>query len=116
MIGIATAINGRANDLFARNCGTDLAQRASMLACTAHTDLAWPDITAIHGRPIARRANNRASVAYGRRIDPAVDRCYIQLLDHAHALRRSAGYANAHLKPGLIPRTSTDRPLAATGN
>jgi hypothetical protein len=116
MIGIATAIKGLANDLLAHNWGTDLAQRASMLACTEHTDLAWPDITAIHDRPTARRANNRASVTYHRRTDAAVSRRYIQLLDHAHALRRSAGYANAHLKPGLTPRTSIYRPPAATGN
>ena len=64
MIGIATEINALANDLFTDSWGTDLARRASMLACTTHTDLAWPDITAIHERPTARRANNRATVTY----------------------------------------------------
>ena len=116
MISIATGIKAHANDLFVDRWGIDLAQRASMLACTAQTDLGWSDITAVHDRPAARRANNRATVAYRRRLDLEVDRRYVRLLDHAQALRRAGGYANAHLEPGLIPRTGTARPLAATGN
>jgi hypothetical protein len=107
MTDVATAIKAHAKDLFAVSCGTDLARRASMLACTAHTDLAWPDITAIHDRPTARRANNQASISYRRRTDPEVNRLYLQLLDHAHALRRAAGYTNAQLTGGLTRSRTT---------
>lgn len=116
MTGVATAITAHANDLFAARWGTDLARRASMLACTAHTDLAWPEITAIHARPTARRANNQASVDYRRRTDPEINRRYLQLLDHAHALRRAAGYTNAKLTGGLASRPTRARPCSGSNS
>jgi hypothetical protein len=110
MLAIATAIKPRALELFLPRSGGDLALRASMLACRTDTDLDWRDITSIHDRPAARPANTRASVAYHRRADPEFDHLYAQLLDHAHALRRAAGYTNAQLERGLIQRTSA-RPV-----
>ena len=71
MLAIATAIKPRALELFLPGFGSDLALRASMVACRAHTDLDWRDITSIHNRPAARPANTRASVAYHRGADPS---------------------------------------------
>lgn len=110
MHAIATAIKTRALGLFLPRHESDLALRASMLACGTHTDLDWRDITKIHDHPTARPANTRASVAYHRRADPEFDHLHTELLEHAHELRRAAGYANAHLERGLIQRTSA-RPV-----
>ena len=115
MLAIATAIKPRALELFLPRFGSDLALRASMVACRTHTDLDWRDITSIHARPAARPANTRASVAYHHRADPEFDHLYAQLLDHAHALRRTAGYTNATLIRCLVSRSTTraQRPMGS---
>jgi hypothetical protein len=106
MHAIATTIKTRALELLSPLVGSDLAFRASMLACRTHTDLDWRDITSIHDRPAARPANTRTSIAYHRRADPEFDHLYLRLLDHARELQRAAGYANAHIDRGLIQRAS----------
>jgi len=110
MIAVATAINPRALELFVPRFGSDLALRASMVACRTHTDLDWREITSIHDRPAARPVNTRASVAYHRRTDPEFDHLYTELLEHAHALRQTAGYTNARLTGGLASRSTTRVP------
>lgn len=115
MLTIATAIKTHALELFPSRDGTELALRASMLACRTHTDLDWRDIASIHERPTARPANTRTSVAHHRHADHEFDHRYTELLQHAHAQRRAVGYANAHLNTGLVPRTAA-RQITAAGN
>jgi hypothetical protein len=110
MIAVATAINSRALELFVPRFGSDLALRASMIACRTHTDLNWREIISIHDRPAARPANTRTSIAYHRRSDPGFDDLYAELLDHAQARQRTAGYTNARLTGGLASRSTTRVP------
>ena len=116
MLAIATAVNPRALELFLPRFGSDLALRASMVACRTHTDLDWRDIASMHDRPTARPANTRASVAYHRRTDPEFERLNAELLEHAHAQRRAAGYTDARLTGGLVSRSTTRGPHATGSN
>jgi hypothetical protein len=104
MLAIAAAIKSRAIDLLQDPHGTELALRASMTVCQTHTDLPWPEITALHDRPTARRANTHNSAAHHARTSPAFNDRYKQLLEHARALQLAAGYTNLNLAAGLAAR------------
>jgi hypothetical protein len=106
MRDIAASIKTHAAELFTQPHTADLALRASMLACRAHTDLTWAAIAAIHDLPVAQPAFSRATVTHHRRIDPDFNDRYQQLLNHAQELRSAAGFANANLTRGL---TETNR-------
>jgi hypothetical protein len=104
MLAIAAAIKTRATDLLQTAHGTELALRASMSVCQTHTDLPWPEITALHDRPTARRANTRKSAAHHARTSPDFNDRHAQLLDHARALQIAAGYTNLNIATGLATR------------
>jgi hypothetical protein len=98
MRAIAQAIQAHAATLLAHQA--EMAPRASMLACRAHTDLNWRELAAIHHLPLAQPASLHTIVAYHRRTDPDFDHRYEQLLERGQALQNAAGYANANLTRG----------------
>jgi hypothetical protein len=103
MRAVAEAIKEKAGDLFP---GEDPAirLRASALVCREHTDLTWPEVAAVHGIS-AYAAFFEKTISERRRGDPKFDRRYRNLLTGAKELRRSAGYANANLRRGLITQS-----------
>jgi hypothetical protein len=66
----AMSIKAHAAELFAPLDTADLALRASMLACRAHTDLTWADIAAIHNVPAAYPTFSQATVTRHRPTTP----------------------------------------------
>ena len=117
MRGIAMTIKAHATELIAKAHGSDLARRTSILACYAHTDLAWATIAALHNVNSAQATFSRAAITHHRRIDPDFDQRYQQLSNRAQELQQAAGFANAQLTRGLTGRgTRPDIPLQATGN
>jgi hypothetical protein len=98
MRAVAEAIGGAATELFGTE--DDIGMRAGALACREHTDLTWAEIAALF-ETRAHPTLFQSTVATRRRDDPDFDRRFRQLVDHAGALRRSAGFADANLQRGL---------------
>jgi hypothetical protein len=107
MHSIAVTIRAHAAELFASPHGADLARRASILVCRAHTDLTWEDIAAIHNVRTAQPSFSRATVTHHRRADRDFDHQYRRLLDYARELQREAGFATANLTCGLTSKPTT---------
>jgi hypothetical protein len=108
---VADAIQARTTELLATSYGADIARRASITICREHTDLTCDVIAAIHQVNDAQPAHCRATTAKHRHADPDFNQRYQQLLHHAQAAERQAGFANANLERALapMPRRRTDQ-------
>lgn len=100
MRGVAEAIRGTATELLPIADSIGL-RAASALACREHTDLTWAEIAALYRIP-AYVTLFENTVSERRRGDPHFNGRYRDLLDCAKDLRRSAGYANANLRRGMV--------------
>lgn len=101
MSHVAKRIRACAGELFTGPYGPDVALRASIAVCREHTDLTGETLAAIHHIKDAQLAFSRATLASHQHADCDFDRRYRQLLNHAQAAQREAGFANANLKRGL---------------
>jgi hypothetical protein len=106
MRDLAIAIKTSSAELLVPSYGIDVARRASIAICRAHTDLTCYDIAAIHDVKDAQPTFSRATVTRCRRNDPEFNNRYHQLLNHARELQERAGFASANLKRGLTSKRS----------
>ena len=106
MRDLARAINAHAAKLLASGHGPSIARHASIAICREHTDLTSREIALIHNVNHAQPTFAHATVERRRCENPDFDDQYRQLLDHAHELKRQAGYASANLKRGLTKQAS----------
>ncbi|MGB0092437.1 MAG: TniQ family protein [Solirubrobacteraceae bacterium] len=108
---VAETIQAHAAQLLTASHGADVARRTSIALCREYTDLTCEVIAAIHRVTDAQPTHSRATITKNKHADADFSQRYQQLLHHARAAQRTAGFAHPNLKRGL----TTER-IAVTGN
>jgi hypothetical protein len=101
MRDLAIAITAYAVEMLAPAHGSKIARLAGIAVCREHTDLTNHEISTIHDVDHAQPWLARATAERCGHEDADFARGYRLLIDHAQALQRQGGYANANLERGM---------------